>query len=202
MLFYAKCESYETKPPLLHVYISISIISLSEPALIYRSRKMNRIDEKILELMKGNARISMQALGKAIGISRVAARKHVKKLENDKIIRGYNTCIYRDDEITMFIDIVTMPDKYDDVLKKLSYMSAYIRQIFRTTKPYHIHIVAVSDCVSSLKYLTRMIQKECGSDIAEIHCHAVKEVIKDVYGKVDKYGQKSVSDGSGSNGTD
>ena len=64
---------------------------------------MDRIDKQILEIMKGNARISMQELGDAIGMSRVAAKKRVQKLERDGIIRGYNTCIYRDDEITMFI---------------------------------------------------------------------------------------------------
>ena len=82
---------------------------------------MDRIDEQILEIMKGNARISMQELGDVIGMSRVAAKKRVRKLERDGIIRGYNTCIYRDDEITMFIDIVTAPDKYEDVLQKVSY---------------------------------------------------------------------------------
>ena len=100
----------------------------------------------------------------------------------------------------MFIDIVTAPDKYEDVLQKVSYRTEYIRQIFRTTKANHIHMVAVSDSVSNLKYLTRMIQKECGEDIIEIQCHAVKEIIKDVYGKVDKYGKKSVSDSDGIDG--
>ena len=30
----------------------------------------------------------------------------------------------------------------------------------------------------------KMIQKKCDMDIEEIHCHAVKEVIKDVYGGI------------------
>ena len=117
---------------------------------------MDRIDEQILEIMKGNARISMQELGDAIGMSRVAAKKRVQKLERDGIIRGYNTCIYRDDEITMFIDIVTAPDKYEDVLQKVSYRTEYIRQIFRTTKANHIHMVAVSDSVSNLNSHARL----------------------------------------------
>ena len=35
---------------------------------------MDKTDEKILELMKGNARISYQELGDQLGMSRVAAR--------------------------------------------------------------------------------------------------------------------------------
>ena len=129
---------------------------------------MDRTDEKILNLLKGNARMSYQELGDAIGMSRVAAKKRVEKLKAAGIIRGFNTCIYREDEITMFIDIVTVPERYDAVLKYLTTHTAYIRQIFRTTKENHIHIVAVSDHVSNLKYLARMIQKNCGDDIEEL----------------------------------
>lgn len=145
---------------------------------------MDRTDEKILNLLKGNARMSYQELGDAIGMSRVAAKKRVQKLERDGVIRGYNTCIYREDEITMFIDIVTLPGKYDDVLQYVSTRMVYIRQIFKTTRENHIHIVAVSDQASNLKYLTRMIMKACGDNIVEIQSHAVKEVIKDVYGGI------------------
>jgi predicted ArsR family transcriptional regulator len=56
-------------------------------------------DEKILELLKGNVRMSYQELGDALGLSRVAAKKRVQKLEAAGIIRGYNTCIYRGDEV-------------------------------------------------------------------------------------------------------
>ena len=145
---------------------------------------MDRTDKKILDLLKGNARMSYQELGDAIGMSRVAAKKRVEKLKSEGIIRGFNTCIYREDEITMFIDIVTVPERYDAVLKYLATRTAYIRQIFKTTKENHIHIVAVSDHVANLKYLARMIRKNCGEDIVELQCHAVKEVIKDVYGGI------------------
>ena len=145
---------------------------------------MDSTDMKLLGLLKGNARMSYQELGERIGMSRVAAKKRVQKLERDGIIKGYNTCIYLDDEITMFIDIVTLPDKFEDVLKYVSTQTAYIRQIFCTTKENHIHMVAVSDSEENLAYLTRMIRKKCGSEITELECRAVKEVIKDVYGGI------------------
>lgn len=157
---------------------------------------MDKTDETILELLKGNARMSFQELGDAIGMSRVAAKKRVKKLEQEGIIRGYNTCIYRKEDITVFIDIMTVPGKYESVLKYVSTRTAYIRQIFGTTKENHIHIVAVSDSVQNLKYLTKMIQKKCGDDIEKIYCHAVREVIKDVYGGI-RYEQRSESNGDG-----
>lgn len=159
-------------------------------------RIVDRTDVKILELLKGNARMSYQDIGNAIGMSRVAAKKRVDKLEKDGVIRGYNTCIYRDDETTVLVDIITEPGRLNSVLRYVSTRTAFIRQIFTTSKENHIHMVAVSDSVRDLKYLINMIRKECGGDIAELHCHTVKEVIKDVYGGI-RYesGSEDVDDG-------
>lgn len=41
---------------------------------LHKERSMDRNDEQILDLMKGNARISFQELGEALGMSRVAAK--------------------------------------------------------------------------------------------------------------------------------
>ncbi len=145
---------------------------------------MDETDERILKLMRGNARIRYQELGDKLGISRVAAMKRVRKLEEEGVIRQYNTCIYREDEFTMFVDLEIKPDKYDKVLKYITTRTTFIRQIFRTTGENRIHIVAVASTVEDLKYLAHMIQKKCGDDIDHISAHGGKEVIKDVYGGV------------------
>ena len=157
---------------------------------------MDRTDEQILELIKGNARISYQELGDAIGMSRVAARKRLNKLEREGIIRGYNTCIYRENDVTMFIDIVTAPGRMEEVIKVLCNRTAFIHQIFKTTLENHIHIVAVSDDSANLRYLVKMIEKKCGDNIVHIKSCTVTEVIKDVYGGV-RYESESKSDGDG-----
>ena len=145
---------------------------------------MDQIDEKILELMKGNARISFQELGNKLGMSRVAAKKRVLKLEKAGIIRGYNTTIYRDDETTILVDIVTNPDAFERVLKYVSTRTAFVRQIFCTSKEFHIHMVASSTDRRDLRYLLRMIRTKCGDDIQEISSHVITDVVKDVYGGV------------------
>ena len=162
---------------------------------------MDKTDELILDLLKGNARMSFEELGRATGLSRVGARKRVMKLEKEGIIRGYNTCIYRDEDITVFIDLVTVPEMFDEILRYVATRTAYIRQIFRTSKPNCIRIVAVSDDVQNLNYLLKMIRKQYDKSIIDIQCHTVREVIKDVYGGINKYDErKSVSDDKGSNG--
>lgn len=105
---------------------------------------MDKTDERILDLLKGNARMSFQELGDQIGMSRVAAKKRVQKLEQEGVIRGYNTCIYREDQYTAFIDITTTPEGFSKVLRYITDRTAYIRQIFRTTKENHLHIEITS----------------------------------------------------------
>ena len=145
---------------------------------------MDATDEKILELIKGNARMSFQELGEKLGMSRVAAMKRVKKLEAEGIIRGYNTCIYRDDETTIFIYIETKPGSLPKVLKYVSTRTAFVRQIFRTKSENGILMVAVSESVDNLRYLVKMIRKKCGDELDVLTVHVVDEIIKDVYGGV------------------
>ncbi len=145
---------------------------------------MDGTDKKLLDLIKGNARMSYQEIGDTLGMSRVAAKKRVDKLEKAGIIRGYNTYIMRDDEITMLIDIVTTPEGFERMLRYVATRTAFVRQIFTTHKENHIHMVAVSDSAQNLKYLVKMINKEGGDDITEIHVRQVQEVIKDVYGGI------------------
>ncbi len=146
---------------------------------------MDDTDKTILSLLRRNGRMSFQELGDEIGMSRVAAKKRVTKLEEEGIIRGYNACIYREDEVTMLIDIVTQPvkEKYDEVLNFLTSNSEYIRQMY-ITEEYHIHVVAVSYSDSDLDYLIKMIKKKCGNDLRELIYTKVTDVIRNVYGGI------------------
>ena len=149
---------------------------------------MDKTDKKLLKLLRGDARMSFQELGDKLGMSRVAAKKRVSKLEEAGIIRGYNTCIYEEGEVTMIFDIVTMPEAFDEVLTYVGTRTVDVRQIYTTTKENHIHMVAVSMDVDSLKYMANHIQKKFGDKLKEYHCHAVRDIVKDVYGGV-KYGE-------------
>ncbi len=154
---------------------------------------MDETDKKILKMIRGNARKAYQEIGDELGISRVAAKKRVGKLEQTGVIRGYNTYINTGDEVTIFIDIITTPESFDRVLEYVATQTSYVRQIYTTLKENHIHIVAVSDSSENIKYLAKMISKDCSDDIVEYHARIVREVIKDVYGGINKYGSESES---------
>ena len=148
---------------------------------------MDSTDEKILNLMKGNARITYEELGRSLGMSRVAAMKRVKKLENEGVIRAYNTCIYRDDEVTGFIDIEAKPGKARKVLEYLCTETFDVRQMF-WMGGNKIHMVVVTDSAETLKNMVQMIKDACRKDLEEIRSSVVRGIIKDVYGGI-RYGE-------------
>ncbi len=51
---------------------------------------MDSMDCKILEILEEHGRMSFQSIGDSIGISRVAVKKRVMKLEKEGIILGYH----------------------------------------------------------------------------------------------------------------
>ncbi len=153
---------------------------------------MDSIDEKILELLKDNARMPYQEIADHVELTRVAVKKRVKKLEEAGIIRKYVTTIYRDEEITAIIDIDTVPRRIEKVLEYVSAIP-YVRQVFKTSKPDHIHLIAVSDSASELQHMIRTIQKDCRKYIDEFAGFTVNEIVKDVYGGV-SYGDDKDTD--------
>ncbi len=176
-------------------------------------RSIDRTDEKILQLLQGNARMSFEELGRQIGMSRVAAKKRVKKLEEAGIVRGYNTCISRPGEVQAFIDVEATTVKFEEILRYVSTRTEYIRQIFCLFKRNHILLVAVTPTPEELRYLANVVAKQDG--IVKVTCDVVSEVIKDVYGGVRRYESewepqrgdeylvfKGNADGAGSNEPD
>lgn len=148
---------------------------------------MDGTDEKILELIRLNARMPYQEIADKVELSRVAVKKRIKKLEDAGIIRKYVTTIYKEDEITAVIDIETHPGRIDKVLKYVSTRFPYVRQVYKTSKPDHIHMIAVSDSAPQLQLMIRTIQKDCRKDIDQFSGFTVNEVVMDVYGGVCQY---------------
>jgi Lrp/AsnC family leucine-responsive transcriptional regulator len=77
------------------------------------SRKLDRIDQKIIAILQRDARITNQALAGIICLSPRACLDRVKKLERDGIIQQYSVYINFEelaDNITVFAE-VTMRDQ-------------------------------------------------------------------------------------------
>ena len=146
---------------------------------------MDEKDRKILKLLQGNARRTYQEIGDELGMSRVAAKKRIRKLEEDGVIRGYNTCIYEEGEIRAFILVETIPERFDAMLRYVSTRMQWVRQIFCLYRQNHFLMVVSTPSSEDLRYMANVIAKQEG--VVKVTCDAVSEVIKDVYGGVRRY---------------
>ena len=109
---------------------------------------MDKLDQRILELIKDNARLSYAEIGKSVGISRVAVKKRMDAMENAGVIRGYRTVIDEEqaqEGIRYTIDIEALPEEYPNVVKTLQ-ADPKLEEIYSTTGECRIHCVGRSKC--------------------------------------------------------
>ena len=114
---------------------------------------MDQIDQKILELIRENARMSYSDIGKAAGISRISAKKRMDSMEKAGVIKGYQTVI--DEEkvrggLRYIIDIEAIPEEYAAVVKTLT-ADRELEQIYSTTGDCRIHCVGRSRNQSTME---------------------------------------------------
>ena len=140
--------------------------------------EIDETNKIILRLLKDNGRMSFTELGEQLGLSRVAVKKRVAKLEEQGIIRGYKAVIHREDAIKMYMEIITVDEEADELLDYLN-RTGYVTELYIMTGKNRIHATAVAPEVSELKYLTKMLQKTFPDKIKRMECHAVKEVLRD-----------------------
>ena len=141
-------------------------------------------NKDILRLLKDNGRMTFAEIGERLGLSRVAVKKRVVKLEQAGIIRGYKAVIFHENSVKMFMEIITVDDDYEDLLAYLN-RTGYVKEIYFLTGGNRIHVTAMAPDVLELKYLTRMVGKKYADKIKTMTCHGVKEIVKDTYGGVD-----------------
>ena len=107
---------------------------------------MDKLDQRILELIKDNARLSYSEIGKSVGISRVAVKKRMDAMENAGVIRGYRTVIDEEqaqEGIRYTIDIEALPEEYPNVVKTLQ-ADPKLEEIYSTTGDCRIHCIGRS----------------------------------------------------------
>ena len=114
---------------------------------------MDKLDQRILELIKDNARLSYSEIGKSVGISRVAVKKRMDAMENAGVIRGYRTVTDEEqaqEGIRYTIDIEALPEEYPNVVKTLQ-ADPKLEEIYSTTGECRIHCVGRSRSKSTME---------------------------------------------------
>ena len=107
---------------------------------------LDQIDNMIVSMLRENARLTFSEIGKAAGISRVAARHRVEQLEKNGIIRGYHADIdlrAMPKGIRFVLDIEAAPGYYTEVIATLA-AGSMLHEIYGTSGKSHIHVTGVA----------------------------------------------------------
>ena len=84
---------------------------------------LDKTDEKVLKNLLVDARLSSRQLALKLGMSTVTILSRIKKLEKEKIIKGYTAIVDHEKlgyDLTAIIEIVATKDKMVEVENDLS----------------------------------------------------------------------------------
>lgn len=91
--------------------------------MIYGIHMLDDTDREIVELLRSNARIAFLDIAKSLRISESTARKRIKELEKNGVIKTY-TAIVDPSKLgfggVALVGIDTKPEKFLDIARKLT----------------------------------------------------------------------------------
>ncbi len=156
---------------------------------------IDEIDEKILSVIKDNARMSYSDIAEIVGVTRVSVKNRMKALQDKGIIHGYKTIINPTGDpegIRFFMDIEAEPESFYDVIDKLALFKCN-RQIFTASGESRIHVIGYAPNNATLRsYVDRIYRDLKG--IRRIICHQALVTHKDVDGGVEYVRHKESDD--------
>lgn len=148
------------------------------------------LDNKILEVIRNNARLSYSDIGEKVGLSRVAVKNRMEAMEKNGIIQGYRTIIDPTkvpNGIQFIIDIEAIPELYQEVVDVLG-NDRNLRQVYSTTGECRIHAIGFAPNTKTLEsHVNHLFRNTKG--IRKLGWHLLLSTIKDIDGGVEYEGK-------------
>lgn len=144
---------------------------------------LDELDQKIVQLLIENARISYSDIGEKIGISRVAVKARIQALEQRGIIEEYTTIINPQKlsgAVSCYFEIETQPETLNEVTKILK-DNDLITQIYRVTGKDKLHVHAVCSSSDEMEHLIKDVIDTLPG-ILSCNCNIILSRIKDIKG--------------------
>ncbi len=147
---------------------------------------LDELDNRILALIKDNARLSYSEIGEKAGVSRVCVKNRIAALEQKGVIRGYRTVIdsmaAADEGVRFFLDSEVWHDHFEEALAALSAEKS-IREVYITSGEDRVHAVGVTTNQANLRVMVNRMYSE--KHFKRISFHVILSTVKDVDGGVD-----------------
>ena len=144
---------------------------------------LDALDQKIVQLLIHNARMSYSDIGESVGISRVAVKARIQSLERRGIIEEYTTIINPQKisgAVSCYFEIETLPDTLAEVTETLKENEA-ITQVYRVTGKNKLHVHAVAASSEEMEKLIREVIDPLPG-VVSCSCNIILSRIKDIKG--------------------
>ena len=141
------------------------------------------LDQKIVQMLIKNARISYSDIGQEVGISRVAVKARIQALEQRGIIEEYTTIINPQKisgAVSCYFEIETLPDTLAEVTEILK-QNEIITQVYRVTGKNKLHVHAVAASSEEMEKLIREVIDPLPG-VVSCGCNIILSRIKDIKG--------------------
>lgn len=147
---------------------------------------LDALDNKILDVLKNNARATFSEIGEIVGLSRVAVKNRIEAMEKQGVIQGYKTVVNPTkipQGVKFIIDVEVVPEMYQEVLDTLG-MDEYLRQVYITTGDCRIHAIGFAPNATTLEsHVNYLFWKTKG--ICKLSWNLLLSTIKDIDGGVE-----------------
>ncbi len=144
---------------------------------------LDELDQKIIQILIENARISYSEIGEKIGISRVAVKARISALEQRGIIEEYTTIINPQKisgAVSCYFEIETQPDTFLQAVEILN-ENETITQIYRVTGKNRLHVHAVASSNEEMEALIQQVIDPLPG-LLSCSCNIILSRIKDIKG--------------------
>ena len=144
---------------------------------------MDEVDQKFVQLLIKNARMSYSDIGQQVGISRVAVKSRIKALEEKGVIEEYTAIINPQKisgAVSCYFEIELSPEHFEAAVNILR-ENPIITQIYRVTGRCRLHVHAVASSNEEMdNLLARVIDPLPG--LLSCSCNIILSRIKDIKG--------------------
>ena len=144
---------------------------------------LDELDQKIVQLLIENARMSYSEIGAKVGVSRVAVKLRIQALEQRGVIEEYTTVINPQKlsgAVSCYFEIETEPSALAHVVEVLK-ADDTVTQIYRVTGNSRLHVHAVAASAREMEALiTEVIDPLPG--VTRCSCSTILSRVKDIKG--------------------
>ena len=136
-------------------------------------------DNKIINLLLEDGRMSYSEIGNIVGLSRTSVKSRISELEEKGIISGYRAVINPQKApkmMTFIMNVETQAEQFENAKKKLMEADETVT-IIQTTGNCHLVVICQTSTVQEMKIFVNKAYKEI-EGITSINAHAVLDILK------------------------